>query len=77
MRENQFLGFPTRSDTNRPVQLHVKARSLKFSISEEERFYYWYSENRGTEFSKCTADQCLCIGIGRKPISQDTAYLVL
>ena len=31
-RENRASGFPTRSDTNRPVQLQKMARSLKFWI---------------------------------------------
>ena len=39
-RENRSLGFPTRSDTNRPVQLQEMARSLKFWIQKEEELYY-------------------------------------
>ena len=31
-RENRSSGFPTRSDTNRPVQSQKMARSLKFRI---------------------------------------------
>ena len=31
-RENLFLGFSTRSDTNRAVQLQKMARDLKFRI---------------------------------------------
>ena len=31
-RENRSSGFPTRSDTNRPVQAQKRARSLKFRI---------------------------------------------
>ena len=31
-RENRSSGFPTRSDTNRPVQSQKQARSLKFRI---------------------------------------------
>ena len=36
MRETWSSGFPTRDDTNRPVQLQKMARSLKFRIKEEE-----------------------------------------
>ena len=31
-RENRSLGFPTRSDINRPVQPQKQARGLKFWI---------------------------------------------
>ena len=37
MRENQSLGFPTRSRTNWPKQLQKMARSLKFCIKEEAK----------------------------------------
>ena len=36
------LGFPTRSDTNRTVQLQKMARDLKFLIQEEEGVYYLF-----------------------------------
>ena len=32
IRENRSSGFPTRSDTNRAVQLHKMAGGLKFRI---------------------------------------------
>ena len=35
MQENRSSGFPTRSDTNRPVQLQNMARSLKFRIRKK------------------------------------------
>ena len=35
-QENRSSGFPTRLDTDRPVQSQKKARSLKFLILEEE-----------------------------------------
>ena len=44
--ENQQFGFPTRFDTNRPVQSHNKARSLKFWISVKEELYRPWSENK-------------------------------
>ena len=50
------MWFPTRSDTNRPVQLQKRARILKFRIKVEEELYYP---------SNCEADQCLCFRLGR------------
>ena len=66
MRENRSSGFPTRSDTNRPVQSQKQARSLKFRIKEEERLYYPCSENKGAYQlrSYCEADLRLCFRIG-------------
>ena len=46
-QENRSSGFPTRLDTDRPVQSQKKARSLKFLILEEEEIYYPCSENKG------------------------------
>ena len=40
MRENRSSGFPTSSDTNRPVQSQKQARTLKLWILEEEGLYY-------------------------------------
>ena len=37
---NRSSGFPTRSDTNRPVQVQKMARSLKICIYEEQDLYY-------------------------------------
>ena len=42
-------GFPTKSNTNWPVQPHKQTRSLKFPIKEEEGLYYLCSENKGTD----------------------------
>ena len=36
-RENQSSGFPTRSDTNRPLQSQKQARSLKFGFKKKKR----------------------------------------
>ena len=47
MRENRSSGFPTRSDTNRPVQSQKKVRILKFWVEVEEDLYYTSSENNG------------------------------
>ena len=60
MQENQSSGFPTRCDTNRPVQTQKQARSL----------YYPSSENKGTNQlrSYCEAGLRLCFHIGNNPI---------
>ena len=41
--------FPTRSDTNRPVQSQEKARSLNIRIKEEEGLFYPSSENKSAD----------------------------
>ena len=43
------MWFPTRSNTNRPVQAQKRARSLKFRIEVEEEVYYPSSENKGAD----------------------------
>ena len=48
-RKNRSSGFPTRSDTTRPVQLQKMARGLKFWIQEEEELYCSCSENKGAD----------------------------
>ena len=60
MRKQQF-GFPTRFDTNWPVQSQKLVRRLKFRIKEEEGLYYLYSKNKDADqlCSYCTADRCL------------------
>ena len=69
-RENRSSGFPTRSDTNRPVQSQKQARSSKFWILEEEKLYYLCSENKGADQlrSYCEADLRLCFRIGKNPV---------
>ena len=47
--EKPTMWFPTRSDTNRPVQAQKRARSLKFRIKVEEELYYPSSENKGAD----------------------------
>ena len=42
-------GFPTRSDTNGPVESQNGARGLKFWISVEEKLYYLSSENKSAD----------------------------
>ena len=61
------MWFPTRSDTNRPVQSQKIARSLKFWIQVEEELYYPSSENKGADQlrSYCEADLRLSFRIGR------------
>ena len=48
MRKPMFW-FPTRSDTNRAVQLQKMARGLKFGIKKVEELYYLCSENKGAD----------------------------
>ena len=43
------MWFPTRSDTNRPVQAQKRDRILKFRIQVEEELYYPSSENKGAD----------------------------
>ena len=70
MREKQSSVVPTRSDTNRSVQLQKIARSLKFQIQEEEELYYLFSENKGADqlCNYCEADLRLCFCIGKNPV---------
>ena len=62
---NQQSGFPTRSDTNWPLQPLKQARSLTFQTKEEEGLYYLCSENKGDDqlCSFGTADLYLCFCI--------------
>ena len=61
------MWFPTRSDTNRPVQSQKRARILKFWIYVEEELHYLSSENKGADQlrSSCEADLRLCFRLGR------------
>ena len=70
MQENRSWGFPTRSDTNQPVQSQKQARSLKFGILEEEKLYYLCSKNKGADQlrSNCEADLHVCFHIGKNPV---------
>ena len=58
------MWFPTRSDTNRPVQAQKRARSLKFRIYIEEELYYPSSENNGADQLR-GSDLRLCFRVGR------------
>ena len=61
------MWFPTRSDTNRPVQAQKRDRNLKFQIYVEGELYYPSSENKGADQlrSYCEADLRLCFRLGR------------
>ena len=77
MGENRSSGFPTRSDTNRPVQSQKIARTWKFWIKKAEKMYYPCSENKGADQlrSYCEADLRLCFRIGKNLIfSQCGSY---
>ena len=69
-QENRYLGFPTRSDTNRAWRPQKMAWGLKFRILEVEGLYYPCSENKGTD-QLCgyrTADLHLCFRICKNPV---------
>ena len=63
MPENRYSGFPTRSDTNQPVQPQKKVRILKFWIEVKEELYYPGSGNKGADH--CTADLHLYFRISK------------
>ena len=69
-RENRSSGFPTRSDTNRPVQQQKQVKNLEFHIYEEEGLYDPYSENKCADRLRryCEADLRLCFRIGKNPV---------
>ena len=69
-RENQSLGVPTRSDTNRPVQSQKKVGTLKCWVEVEEESYYLSSKHKAAEQlrSNCEADLRLCFRIGKTPV---------
>ena len=78
MRKPVF-GIPTRSDTNRAVQLQKMARGLKFRIYEVEGLYYLCSENKGANqlCGYLEADLRLCFRICKKPVfSRRGSYVV-
>ena len=58
--EKRSLGFPTRSDTNRPVQSRKKVRILEFWVEVEVELYYSCSENKGMISCAVTA-QLICV----------------
>ena len=66
--KNRSSGFPTRSYTNRAVQPHKMARSLKFWVYEVEGLYYRGSENKGADQLRGyrEADLRLCFRICKK-----------
>ena len=61
------MWFPTRSDTNRPVQAQKMARGWKVWTWKEEGLYYPCSENKGADQlrSYCEADLRLCFRLCR------------
>ena len=75
--ENWSTGFPTRSDTNRPVQSKMKVRLLKFWVEVEEELYYPSSENKGADqlCSYCTADLRLSFSHRQKSGSYNSISL--
>ena len=69
--------FPTRSDTNRAVQLRMVARGLKLWVQEEEVLYYPCSENKGADQlrSYCAADLRLCFRKCKNRFSHNEAHM--
>ena len=47
--EKTRMWFPTRSDTNQPVQSQKMVRGLKVCIELDEGLYYPFSENKGAD----------------------------
>ena len=50
-REDLSLGFRTRSDKNRAVQLQKMDRRMKFRIKEEEELYHLCNENKAADLA--------------------------
>ena len=69
-QENRSSGFPTWSDTNRPVQSQKRARIMILLVEVEEELYYPSSENKcADQFrSDCEAVMRLCFCIGKKSV---------
>ena len=68
LKKKRSSGFPTRSDTNRAVQLQKMARGLKICVYEVEGLYYPCSENKGADQLRGyrEADLRLCFRICKK-----------
>ena len=68
------------SDTNRTVQPHAMARSLKFRIWKVEGLYYPCSENKGADqlrgYREREADLRLVFAYAKGRFSHDAAHLV-
>ena len=76
--ENRSSGVPTRSNTNRAVQLLNMARGLKFWIYEVEGLYYPCSKNKDADQLRGyrEADLRLCFRICKNPVfSRRGSYL--
>ena len=70
-------GFPTRFDTNRSVQSHKMARSLKFRLKEVEGLYYPYSETKALISFAVTA-KLICVFVfayAKSRFSHDEAHM--
>ena len=65
MRKPVF-GVPTRTDTNRAVQLQKMSRSTQFWIKQEEGVYHPCSENKGADQLRSSA--FLFSHICKKPV---------
>ena len=68
-RENLYLGFPTRSDSNWAAQpKRMAIRGYKFRIKEIEELYYLCSENKDADLPCCYSadDLHLCFAYAQK-----------
>ena len=68
--KKRVLEFPTRCETNPPVQSKKMAKGWKLQIHKVEELYYLCSENKGADqlCSYCTADMRLCFRIWENPV---------
>ena len=71
------MGFPTRSNTNRPAQSQKQARGFKFCLQVEEELYYLISESKGADQLRNyrEADLRLCFRIGKFRFSHGAAQV--
>ena len=70
MQENLSLWFPTRSDTNQPVQSKKMVRGWKFWTYKVQELHYPCGENKSADQfrSYCEANLMLCFRIDKNPI---------
>ena len=81
VREPVFV-IPTRSETNRAVQLHKMTRGLKFCMQEEEGLYYPCGENKCADQlrrSWAVTAELICVFVFayvKSRFSHDAAHII-
>ena len=77
MRKPTFW-FPTWSDTNQAVQLHIMARGLKLRIQEVEGLYHPCCENKGADQLRVNAKliYVFVFADAKCLFSHDTAHVI-